>query len=102
MNELDALIADELVFIDHTGRVVDKATDLDAHRSGVIRIDELEVSDQLIKIYGETAVVSVQLRIKGLFFGQPSEGVFRFMRIWADAGKGLQVVMGQSTMMSGN
>lgn len=42
---LDELIADDLVFTMHTGQVVDKQYDLEAHQSGIFKFTKLEVSD---------------------------------------------------------
>ena len=96
---LDALLADELLFTDHTGRIVDKATDLEAHRSGMIKIDELKPSEQVIRDYGNVVYVSVLLSISGTFAGQPASGNFRFSRIWKCTGNSWQVVAGHSTLV---
>ena len=40
---LDALLADDLTFVDATGRVWSKADDLNAHRHGIQRIERLEI-----------------------------------------------------------
>lgn len=96
---LDALLADDLLFTDHTGRVVDKATDLEAHRSGIINIDALKPSEQLIRDYGNVVYVSVLLSISGTFAGQPACGNFRFSRIWKRTAQSWQVVAGHSTLV---
>lgn len=98
---LEALLSDELVFVDHTGNVVGKQTDLNAHASGSIRIDSLQASEQTIRIYRDTAVVSVLLKIQGLFFGHPSEGTFRFSRVWVKEEDVWRIVAGHSTMVKG-
>ena len=96
---LEALLADELLFTDHTGRVVDKATDLQAHRSGMIKIEALIPSEQLIRDYGNVVYVSVLLSISGTFAGQPASGNFRFSRLWKRTATSWQVVAGHSTLV---
>ena len=43
VDALDALLADDLSFVDATGKVWSKADDLNAHRYGVQRIEQLDV-----------------------------------------------------------
>jgi hypothetical protein len=98
--ELDRLISDELVFSAHNGEIFGKQMDLNAHRSGNIKVESVEPSDYHIRIFGETAIVFVLLRIKGYFFGNYSEGLFRFSRVWLKEGGQWKIVSGQSTLIS--
>ena len=41
VNELDALIAPELLFTNHLGQIFSKQEDLDAHRSGKFKFTEI-------------------------------------------------------------
>lgn len=99
VKELDRLISDQLVFFDHFGHRFSKIEDLDAHRSGKIRIESIEVSDQIIKVYNHIAVVFVLLKIKGEFFGNLSEGSFRFCRVWTKDDNVWKITAGQSTLV---
>jgi ketosteroid isomerase-like protein len=102
LNELEALLADDLVFTDHLGGLWGKQDDLTAHRSGVIHIRALSASQERILILDGAAVVSVRLEISGTFAGQEASGAFRFTRVWApEAGGRWQVVVAQSTLISG-
>jgi hypothetical protein len=98
--ELDRLISDQLIFSAHTGKIFGKQADLDAHRSGNIKVESVEPEDYHIRMHGETALVFVLLRIKGYFFGNYSEGIFRFSRVWMKEEGEWKVVAGQSTMIS--
>jgi hypothetical protein len=53
VSALDKLIADDLVWTMHTGQVVNKQYDLDAHRSGIFRFTQVEISDRQIYSYGD-------------------------------------------------
>jgi ketosteroid isomerase-like protein len=102
LDELDALLADDLVFTDHLGGLWGKQDDLTAHRSGVIHIRELSASQQHILVLEGAAVVNVRLEISGTFAGQEATGAFRFMRVWAPTSSGQwQVVAAQSTLVAG-
>ena len=101
LDELDALLADGLIFTDHLGGLWGKQDDLAAHRSGVIHIDDLSASQERILVLDGAAVVSVLLEISGTFGGHEASGAFRFTRVWAPtAGGQWQVVAGQSTLVA--
>lgn len=91
---LDRLVDDTLVFTMPGGAVVDKASDLDAHRSGRIRLTKLEASDERIAIHGSVAVVNVLIELAGAFDGVAFGGPFRYTRVWVERPEGWRVVAG--------
>ena len=97
---LDDLIADDLIFTDHTGRVVNKSDDLDAHRSGSLHIESIAPSEQVIKMYGNTAIVSVLMQIKGQYLKQPFEGKIRYSRVWMKIDNSWKIVAGHSSSVN--
>ena len=95
---LDELLSPELVFTSHLGTVLGKQDDLAAHRSGLVKISTLTTSEQTLRLYGDVAVVSVRVHLSGSFAGTPSDGDFRFTRVWARSDGGTwQVVAGHSS-----
>ena len=99
VQELDVLLADELVFTGHTGQRFTKEDDLEAHRSGNVTIYEIETSEQLIRVVGDVAIVSVLMEISGSFFGNTHVGFFRFTRIWKLDGTNGKVIAAHSTQV---
>ena len=91
---LDRLIDDALVFTMPTGTVVGKATDLDAHRTGRLRLTRLEPADQRVAHHGTAAVVSVQMELAGTYDGVALGGLFRYTRVWIERPDGWRVVAG--------
>lgn len=79
---LDQLLHHELIFVNHLGMTLSKKEDLAPHTSGDLKIVALEVSDQNIKLFGDTVVVTVSKRIKGSYLKQEFESRVRFTRIW--------------------
>ncbi|WP_220087345.1 nuclear transport factor 2 family protein [Lonsdalea populi] len=79
---LEMLLDNELIFVSHLGQPLGRSDDLDAHRSGLINIQDLQTTDERIVIKGNVAVVSLKTHIAGSYGGQPAEGVFRFTRTW--------------------
>ncbi len=101
VEELDQLLADELLFTNHLGIVLTKADDLQAHREGWVKIEQLELSETQVILRSSTAVVSVKTHIVGSFMGQPSDALLRFTRVWELREEGgLQVVVGHSCLVS--
>jgi ketosteroid isomerase-like protein len=80
---LDELLAPELIATSHLGEMISKQDDLAAHKSGLIKIYELNPSEQKIRLHGEVAIVFVRMQIFGLYDSNPANGDFRFTRIWA-------------------
>lgn len=98
---LDELLATELIFTNHLGGVIGKEDDLAAHRSGTVEIHELTPSDRYIRIYGDVAIVSVRVHLSGCYAGVPSQGDFRFTRVWALSGDRVwRVVAGHSGLVA--
>jgi ketosteroid isomerase-like protein len=82
ISTLEALLAPDLVFTNHLGHVLSRDDDLQAHRSGLLKIDDLRASDQKILVKGNIAIVSVRTVISGIYDGHAADGEFRFTRIW--------------------
>lgn len=81
---LDKLLSKDLVFTNHLGQCLGKEADLSAHKTGSITISKIDMSEQRIKRISENvAIVSVRVQISGTYAGQPTEGDFRFTRVWA-------------------
>lgn len=100
VQELDALIADDLIFTSHTGQLLTKQDDVEAHSSGNIEIFTIESSEQKIKVDGDVAIVSVLLDISGSFYGSTEVGFYRFTRVWKNNSGNWQVIAAHSTQVS--
>ena len=91
--ELDGILAPDLIFTNHLGRLQGKQDDLEAYRSGTLKITELVPSEQQIREVGGVAIVSVRMQLRGTYAGQPANGDFRFTRVWtAGPADGWQVL----------
>lgn len=85
---LNELLAPDILITSHLGELLEKKDDIVAHESGLIKIHELEPSEQHIQIHGEVAIVSVRMKITGSYNGSPANGDFRFTRVWAVSSSG--------------
>ena len=97
---LDNLLANDLIFINHLGHIMTKQDDLEAHKSKIIKISEISLSDQNIKIERDIAIVTVKAHIAGCFNNEKSENDFRFTRVWRKTPSGTwKIVAGHSSIV---
>jgi ketosteroid isomerase-like protein len=82
----------ELLAVGPDGRLVDRAADLEAHRSGIFAITELTEEEVRVTIVGDTAVSFVVLRIRGTIAGEDASGRMRYTRTWTRDGGSWRVV----------
>ena len=100
IDQLEKLIAPDLIFTNHLGQVLTKDDDLNGHRSGDFKIDNIDLSEQVIKPLGDLFVVSVLATITGHYKGSPANGKFRFTRLWKKHQGIWQVAAGHSSLVS--
>lgn len=96
---LDELIADDLVWTMHTGLVVNKQYDLEAHRSGIFRFTKLDISDRQIHQYGDCVVVTLRAEIAGTLGDQIFSDTYRFTRVWVQRQQRWQIVAGHVSQL---
>ena len=80
--ELDKLLSTELLFTNHLGQVISKEDDISAHTTRRFQFNEIKLSEQKIVIRGDIAIVSVKADIVGSYENVPTNGCFRFTRVW--------------------
>ena len=82
VDELDRLLHPDLLAVGPDGQLVGKAADLDAHRTGVFAISELDEEDVRVTVHGDTAMTFVVLRVRGTIAGDEVSGTLRYTRTW--------------------
>jgi ketosteroid isomerase-like protein len=98
--ELDALLADDLLFAGPTGELATKDMDLDLHRSGGTQFHELTPKEVEIRVWSEQfALASARVSLSGVYLGQAFAGEYRYTRIWRKGRLGWQIVGGSVTAM---
>jgi ketosteroid isomerase-like protein len=99
---LDQLLSSDLVFTNHLGQLLTKQADLEMHRSAVLRFNSLEPSEQLLKVDGPFSIVSVRMKLLGIYSGEPFTADLRYTRIWRKTeGDRWQVAAGHSSTIQG-
>ncbi len=100
VSELDALIADDLIFSGPTGELATKAMDLELHRTGGTQFHELVSKALEIRVLSEdVALASAHIFLSGTYLGNAFAGDFRYMRVWRRGDRDWQVAGGSVTAM---
>lgn len=95
---LDALVADELVFIGPDGSAIAKASDLAAHRTGATRFARIEETVRIVDEAGKTTDVTASATV---WIGDEWRDVtLRWIRQWRIIDGRWQVIRGSVSALS--
>lgn len=84
VRELDALIADTLLFTGPDGQLATKAQDLAAHESGAVRFVEHHPEElRILRVSPHVALCALRARLTVHVGGAPVRGTYRYTRLWA-------------------
>jgi len=100
LNTLDLLFADGMLFHDQYGNVLDKEMDLDAYRSGMIKITKINVSKREIRVFESIVIVSASLFIKGSYSNILINGKYQWLRVWGKVREDWKVISASCTSIS--
>jgi hypothetical protein len=75
-------LADDYVAISPLGQIINKADTVAARKTAQLRYDSIEVSDMVVRLYGNTAIVTARADVKGKELGEEFSGPYRFTRVW--------------------
>ena len=91
-------LAEDYVAITPLGQVTTKQDNVRARKSGQLRYEALNVSDMVVRVYGDTAVVTARADVKGHQLGEDFSGPYRYTRIWVRRSGHWQTVSYQATV----
>jgi ketosteroid isomerase-like protein len=91
-------LAEDYVAITPLGQVTTKQDTLAARKSGQLRYDTINVSDMVVRVYGDTAVVTARADVKGHQLGEDFSGPYRYTRVWVRRTGHWQAVSYQATV----
>ena len=69
-----------------------------ARRSGQLRYEAMNVTDMVVRVYGDTAVVTARADVKGQQLGEDFSGPYRYTRVWVRRNGHWQAVSYQATV----
>ena len=91
-------LSEDYVAITPLGQVTTKQDTLAARKSGQLRYQTIDVSDMVVRVYGDTAVVTARADVKGHQLGEDFSGPYRYTRVWVRRSGHWQAVSYQATV----
>jgi ketosteroid isomerase-like protein len=91
-------LAEDYVAITPLGQVTTKNETVSARRSGQLRYESMNVTDMVVRLYGDTAVVTARADVKGHQLGEDFSGPYRYTRVWVRRNGHWQTVSYQATV----
>lgn len=99
VDTLDLLLHRDLVFCGPDASIGDKSTDLDAHRTGQIRIHFLDPEDLIVRVTSGVGITILTARMAGESAENTFSARMRYTRTWAFNAQGWQVVAAHISML---
>ena len=100
LNILDLLFAEGMLFHDQYGNVLDTEMDLEAYRSGMIKINKINVSKREIRVFESIVIVSASLFIKGSYSNILLNGKYQWLGVWGKVSEDWKVISASCTSIS--
>ena len=91
-------LAEDYVAITPLGQVTTKQDTVSARKSGQLRYDNINITDMVVRVYGDTAVVTARADVKGHQLGEDFSGPYRYTRVWVRRTGHWQAVSYQATV----
>jgi ketosteroid isomerase-like protein len=95
---MDRILADDFTLVTGSGKTYTKADLLEEARTGRFVYEHQEDSAQMVRIWGDTAVVTAKLWEKGAQDGKPFDYTVWFSDTYVRTATGWRYVFGQSSL----
>lgn len=94
---MSRILADDFILVSSSGKTFTKSDLLAEARSGEFVYEHQEDSEQTVRVWGDTAVVTAKLWAKGTHAGQPFDYTLWFSDTYARTSSGWRYVFGQAS-----
>ena len=95
---MDRILSDDFVVVLGSGKIYTKADLLQMARTRRIQYEHQEDSDQTVRVWGDTAVVTAKIWLKGIDEGKPFEWHVWFSDTYVRTPAGWRYVHGQASL----
>lgn len=95
---MDRLLADDYILVVGSGKVYTKADLVNEARGGHVVYEHQEDTEQTARIWGDTAVITAKLWVKGSEDGKPFDKTVWFSDTYVRTKAGWRYVFGQSSL----
>ena len=92
------ILADDFILVTGSGKVFTKQQSLDEARSRSTVYEHQEDTERTVRVWGDTAVVTAKLWIKGVRDGKPIDATLWFSDTYMHRPEGWRYVFGQSSL----
>ncbi|MGB6385431.1 MAG: nuclear transport factor 2 family protein [Terriglobales bacterium] len=97
MATLEKETSDDYTLVNINGQVSNKAQMIDGFKSGQNKLTSNELSDMKVRVYGNTAVVTGKVEVKGMMGGKDVNGQAMYTRVYVKkAGRWVSVALQQT------
>ncbi len=93
----DKYSADNSVFTDPGGMMMNKAQSLAMFKSGDLKLESVKMDNMKVQMFGNTAIVTYTSMDKGTYKGRDISGEYRWTDVFAKVGGKWKLVAGQGT-----
>src|SRR5439155_20517398 len=90
--------ADDYLAIPPSGDVITKSESMAARNNAQLRYDAINLTGMVVRVYGNTAIVTARADVKGTDLGADFSGPYRFTRVWVKRNGRWQVASYQATV----
>lgn len=95
---MDRILADDFVVVTGTGKIYSKSDLLNMARTNRVHYERQDESEQTVRVWGDTAVVTAKLWGKGLDQGKPFDWHVWFSDTYVRTPSGWRYVHGQASL----
>ena len=94
---LGRIWADDLSFVNLRGDLINKKDRIDNIKTGATELKTAVVSQKQVRMYGNSAVATLVVKVNGQYSGEEGNGEFRVTTVWAKPKGMWQMVAVQMT-----
>jgi ketosteroid isomerase-like protein len=95
---MDSILADDFILVTGSGKTYTKADLLKEARGGRLHYDRQDDTDQTVRVWGDTAVITAKLWAKGTEIGKPFDYTLWFSDTYVRTPTGWRYVFGQASL----
>jgi ketosteroid isomerase-like protein len=95
---MDRILADDYILVVGSGKTYTKSDLLNEARGGQVSYEHQEDTDQTVRIWGDTAVVTAKLWEKGVQNGKPFDYTVWFSDVYLRTSAGWRYTFAQSSL----
>jgi ketosteroid isomerase-like protein len=95
---MDRILSDDMVVVLGSGKIYTKVDLLQMARTRRVQYEHQEDSDQTVRVWGDTAVVTAKIWLKGIDEGTPFEWRVWFSDTYVHTPAGWRYVHGQASL----